>query len=72
MGSSALPRRVAQLAYAATALAAAVFGYDFGVQIGGWWVGCLTALNSALFGWLITGAAVEVVVRLTTRLRGSA
>ena len=59
--------RPALLALAAAVCA--VFGYDFGVQIGGKPTGFVAAASSALFGWLLVSGLVDQALRLVRKLR---
>ncbi|MBL8307708.1 MAG: hypothetical protein JNM33_13505 [Rubrivivax sp.] len=54
-------------AHAAAAAVGAKYGFDFGVQIGGAPMGFLMGANAAVFGWLMVGAAADVVLRLKRR-----
>ncbi len=56
-------RRVVQAAQVAAALIGAVYGYDFGTEIAGRWLGFLLAANCAVFGVLIVSAVAAWALR---------
>jgi drug/metabolite transporter (DMT)-like permease len=55
--------RFAWAAAALAGLAGLKYGYDFGTQVAGLWLGILMALNGAVFCSLVAGALVERVLR---------
>ncbi len=57
--------RVLRLAaHGAAAVVGAKVGFDVGAQIGGAPVGFLMGANAAAFGWLMVGAATDLLLRL--------
>jgi hypothetical protein len=63
-----LPRPKRLLVIAAqwvAALIGAAYGFDFGVQVAGPWLGVLAALNMAFFAALFVSAGADWLARLT-------
>jgi hypothetical protein len=57
------------LAYAAALCIGAFYGFGFGLQVSGPWLGVVTAVNGALFCALLVGAASDGIGRLRRRAR---
>lgn len=57
------------LIQAACALLGAWWGYDFGQQVSGLWLGLIAAVNGAVFAALLIGAGLQSASALLTRFR---
>lgn len=64
-------RRWIQIGYLIAALVGSVLGWGVGMQLGGVLMATIMALNSAVFGALLVGAAANLVLRLQRRRNGA-
>lgn len=62
---------LAKAVVALVGVAGLAWGYQFGAQLSGPWLGVATALGSGLFGVLLADSAVDALTRAADR-RGSA
>lgn len=60
-------RRWIQLGYLLAAAIGGIFGWDVGIRLGGVLMATIMALNSAVFGALLVGAAANLVLKLQRR-----
>ena len=56
-------RRLVAAAQVAAAVIGAAFGFDFGLQVAGVWLGVLAALNTAFFASLFVSAGADWLMR---------
>lgn len=56
-----LQRFAVWIAYAVTALVGLEYGYDFGKEISGTWLGIVLAINGAVFGTIIVSMLADRV-----------
>jgi peptidoglycan/LPS O-acetylase OafA/YrhL len=70
LGNKPQPHRLPlRLAYAAALCIGAFYGFGFGMQVSGPWLGIVTAVNGAVFCALLVGAASDGISRLRRRDR---
>lgn len=65
-----ITRGVIALLYLAGALLGAIYGYGFGVQIGGMLMGVVTAATGVVFCTLMVSGAIDVLLRWLRSGRG--